>query len=166
MISMTRPEVTSLLHGLHRIYDPEMILKVFNLSRFCSFSLIQPEKHKCVPRQHYLEHRGARLTNLGPGNYSAQVRATSLAGNSSWTESMFFYVPPPKRNSADLVRVWETLNLFEADNKNVEAVLMMFFSPGDDEVTFYLVIIIPIIATLLIASLTTILFFVNKKRRV
>uniref|UniRef100_A0A674N6Q1 Tyrosine-protein kinase receptor n=1 Tax=Takifugu rubripes TaxID=31033 RepID=A0A674N6Q1_TAKRU len=58
----------------------------------------EPEKHKCVSRQHYLEHKGARLTNLGPGNYSAQVRATSLAGNSSWTESLFFYVPPPKRD--------------------------------------------------------------------
>lgn len=118
-----------------------------------------------MPRQHYLEHRGARLTNLGPGNYSAQVRATSLAGNSSWTESMFFYVPPPQRNLAHIVRVWEILQRIEANEKNVEAVLMRFFSPGDD-VTFYLVIIIPIIATLLIACLTTILFFVNKKRRV
>lgn len=79
---------------------------------------------------------------------------------------MFFYVPPPKRNSAHLARVWELLKLFEADEKNAEAALMMFFSAGDDDVTFYLVIIIPIIATLLIASLTTILFFVNKKRRV
>lgn len=103
--------------------DPEA--ETFDLSR--SFALFQPEKHKCVPRQHYLEHRGARLTNLGPGNYSAQVRATSLAGNSSWTESMFFYVPPPKRNSADLVRLWEILKLLEANNKDVDAVLMMFF---------------------------------------
>uniref|UniRef100_A0A8C4E5L4 Tyrosine-protein kinase receptor n=1 Tax=Dicentrarchus labrax TaxID=13489 RepID=A0A8C4E5L4_DICLA len=53
---------------------------------------------ECVSRQHYREHRGARLTNLGSGNYSARVRATSLAGNGSWTESVFFYVPPPKRD--------------------------------------------------------------------
>uniref|UniRef100_A0A8C4DZ59 Tyrosine-protein kinase receptor n=1 Tax=Dicentrarchus labrax TaxID=13489 RepID=A0A8C4DZ59_DICLA len=46
-----------------------------------------PEKHECVSRQHYREHRGARLTNLGSGNYSARVRATSLAGNGSWTEN-------------------------------------------------------------------------------
>uniref|UniRef100_UPI0037E90E0C insulin-like growth factor 1a receptor n=1 Tax=Semicossyphus pulcher TaxID=241346 RepID=UPI0037E90E0C len=56
------------------------------------------QKHECVSRQHYREHRGARLTNLGSGNYSARVRATSLAGNGSWTESVFFYVPPPKRD--------------------------------------------------------------------
>lgn len=124
------------------------------------FALFQPEKHKCVSRQHYLEHKGARLTNLGPGNYSAQVRATSLAGNSSWTESVFFYVRPPKRNAAYIVIPCR------ASNKNAKAVLTMLFSPGDDAVTFYLVIIIPIIATLLIAGLTTILFFVNKKRRV
>ncbi|KAG9266987.1 insulin-like growth factor 1 receptor [Astyanax mexicanus] len=51
------------------------------------------EKHECVSRQHYKEHRGVRLTNLGPGNYSARVRATSLAGNGSWTEPIAFYVP-------------------------------------------------------------------------
>ncbi|KAM3610116.1 uncharacterized protein V6R79_025621 [Siganus canaliculatus] len=59
----------------------------------------EPEKHECVSRQHYREYRGARLTNLSPGNYSARVRATSLAGNGSWTESASFYVPPPKRDS-------------------------------------------------------------------
>ncbi|KAG7468187.1 hypothetical protein MATL_G00140190 [Megalops atlanticus] len=58
----------------------------------------EPEKHECVSRQHYREHRGARLSNLGPGNYSARVRATSLAGNGSWTEPMGFYVPQPKRD--------------------------------------------------------------------
>ncbi|XP_008290209.1 insulin-like growth factor 1a receptor, partial [Stegastes partitus] len=56
------------------------------------------EKHGCVSRQQYREYKGARLTNLGSGNYSARVRATSLAGNGSWTDSVFFYVPPPKRD--------------------------------------------------------------------
>ncbi|XP_029008650.1 insulin-like growth factor 1a receptor [Betta splendens] len=56
----------------------------------------EPEKHECVSRQHYREHRGARLTNLGPGNHSARVRATSLAGNGSWTESAFFYIAPKR----------------------------------------------------------------------
>lgn len=63
------------------------------------FVFHQPEKHKCVSRQQYREHKGARLTNLGSGNYSARVRATSLAGNGSWTETMFFYVHPPSRNT-------------------------------------------------------------------
>nr|XP_020467446.1 insulin-like growth factor 1 receptor [Monopterus albus] len=57
----------------------------------------EPEKHECVSRQQYREHRGARLMNLGPGNYSASVRATSLAGNGSWTERGSFYVSPPNR---------------------------------------------------------------------
>uniref|UniRef100_A0A671WYW3 Tyrosine-protein kinase receptor n=1 Tax=Sparus aurata TaxID=8175 RepID=A0A671WYW3_SPAAU len=59
----------------------------------------EPEKIECVSRQHYREHKGARLTNLGSGNYSAHVRAISLAGNGSWTESVSFYVPPPKQDS-------------------------------------------------------------------
>ncbi|KAK2842226.1 hypothetical protein Q5P01_012426 [Channa striata] len=58
----------------------------------------EPEKHECVSRQHYREHGGARLTNLGSGNYSAYVRATSLAGNGSWTDSVSFYIPPHKRD--------------------------------------------------------------------
>ncbi|XP_067089984.1 insulin-like growth factor 1a receptor [Osmerus mordax] len=55
----------------------------------------EPEKHECVSRQHY-RTKGARLTNLASGNYSVRMRATSLAGNGSWTEPVFFYVPPPK----------------------------------------------------------------------
>ncbi|KAK7925860.1 hypothetical protein WMY93_008170 [Mugilogobius chulae] len=58
----------------------------------------EPEKHECVSQHQYRTHRGARLSLLGPGNYSARVRATSLAGNGSWTESVSFYVPPPKRD--------------------------------------------------------------------
>uniref|UniRef100_A0A8C9VLL2 Tyrosine-protein kinase receptor n=1 Tax=Scleropages formosus TaxID=113540 RepID=A0A8C9VLL2_SCLFO len=58
---------------------------------------VELEKHECVSRQHYRDHRGAWLNNLGPGNYSARVRATSLAGNGSWTEPVFFYVSQPKR---------------------------------------------------------------------
>ena len=50
-----------------------------------------------MSRQQFHEHRGGRLSNLGPGNYSARVRAISLAGNGSWTETVYFYVAPPKR---------------------------------------------------------------------
>ncbi|CAL8404701.1 unnamed protein product [Boreogadus saida] len=52
----------------------------------------ESEKHECVSRQMYQEQRGARLSNLTPGNYSALVRATSLAGNGSWTPPVSFYV--------------------------------------------------------------------------
>ncbi|KAM4552957.1 insulin-like growth factor 1a receptor [Fundulus diaphanus] len=58
----------------------------------------EPEKHKCVSRQLYHKYKGVRLALLSSGNYSAHVRATSLAGNGSWTESISFYVPPPKRD--------------------------------------------------------------------
>uniref|UniRef100_A0A8C0Y432 Tyrosine-protein kinase receptor n=1 Tax=Cyprinus carpio carpio TaxID=630221 RepID=A0A8C0Y432_CYPCA len=54
-------------------------------------------KHECVSRQHYREHKGVKLSNLGPGNYSARVRATSLAGNGSWTEPIAFYVNQVER---------------------------------------------------------------------
>ncbi|KAL2094088.1 hypothetical protein ACEWY4_011400 [Coilia grayii] len=55
----------------------------------------EPGKHECVSRQQYMVLKGARLSNLGPGNYSARVKPTSLAGNGSWTEPIFFYVPQP-----------------------------------------------------------------------
>ncbi|MED6231465.1 Insulin-like growth factor 1 receptor [Ataeniobius toweri] len=58
----------------------------------------EAEKHNCVSRQQYHKYKGVRLTILSSGNYSARVRATSLAGNGSWTESISFYVPPPKRD--------------------------------------------------------------------
>ncbi|XP_058256957.1 insulin-like growth factor 1b receptor [Hemibagrus wyckioides] len=51
------------------------------------------EKHECVSRQHYKEHRGVRLTNLGPGKYSVRVRATSLARNGSWTQPIVLNIP-------------------------------------------------------------------------
>ncbi|XP_034032455.1 insulin-like growth factor 1a receptor [Thalassophryne amazonica] len=60
----------------------------------------ESEKHECVSRRHYYEHKGTRLTNLGAGNYSVHVRATSLAGNGSWTDTLSFYVPPPKRENS------------------------------------------------------------------
>ncbi|XP_056135138.1 insulin-like growth factor 1 receptor [Lampris incognitus] len=53
----------------------------------------ETEKHECVSRQMYQELRGARLSNLSPGNYSVCIRATSLAGNGSWTQPVAFYVP-------------------------------------------------------------------------
>ncbi|XP_076118364.1 insulin-like growth factor 1a receptor [Alosa pseudoharengus] len=55
----------------------------------------ESEKHECVSREQYLLLKGARLTNLSPGNYSARVQPTSLAGNGSWTKPIFFYIPQP-----------------------------------------------------------------------
>lgn len=61
----------------------------------CSVS--QLEKHECVSSRNYKEHRGVRLTNLSPGNYSVRVRATSLAWNGSWTKPIPMYISQPER---------------------------------------------------------------------
>ncbi|XP_063738253.1 insulin-like growth factor 1b receptor isoform X3 [Eleginops maclovinus] len=52
----------------------------------------EAEKHECVSGQTYQGQRGVRLSNLSPGNYSIRVRATSLAGNGSWTRGVDLYV--------------------------------------------------------------------------
>ncbi|XP_024864474.1 insulin-like growth factor 1b receptor [Kryptolebias marmoratus] len=52
----------------------------------------ETEKHECVSGQVYRTQRGVRLSNLSPGNYSVRVRATSLAGNGSWTHHLHLYV--------------------------------------------------------------------------
>ncbi|TKS69749.1 Insulin-like growth factor 1 receptor [Collichthys lucidus] len=52
----------------------------------------EAEKQECVSGQTYRVQRGVRLSNLSPGNYSVRVRATSLAGNGSWTHSLDLYV--------------------------------------------------------------------------
>uniref|UniRef100_A0A672Z5R0 Tyrosine-protein kinase receptor n=1 Tax=Sphaeramia orbicularis TaxID=375764 RepID=A0A672Z5R0_9TELE len=62
------------------------------------------EKHECVSGQMYQTQRGVRLSNLSPGNYSVRVRATSLAGNGSWTHMVDLYVAERKIHVAvDLV---------------------------------------------------------------
>uniref|UniRef100_A0A452J778 Tyrosine-protein kinase receptor n=1 Tax=Gopherus agassizii TaxID=38772 RepID=A0A452J778_9SAUR len=57
------------------------------------------EKRECVSRQEYRKFGGAKLTHLNPGNYSARVQATSLAGNGSWTEPVSFYVQPKRKRN-------------------------------------------------------------------
>ncbi|XP_041424918.1 insulin receptor isoform X1 [Xenopus laevis] len=47
----------------------------------------------CVSQKQYNTDKGAKLRVLTPGNYSVKIRATSLAGNGSWTEQAYFQVP-------------------------------------------------------------------------
>ncbi|KAK2084457.1 hypothetical protein P7K49_037490 [Saguinus oedipus] len=54
----------------------------------------------CVSRLRYAKFGGVHLALLPPGNYSARVRATSLAGNGSWTDSVAFYIPGPEEEDA------------------------------------------------------------------
>uniref|UniRef100_A0AAZ3RTX2 Tyrosine-protein kinase receptor n=1 Tax=Oncorhynchus tshawytscha TaxID=74940 RepID=A0AAZ3RTX2_ONCTS len=50
------------------------------------------ELHHCVSRKMYQQSEGCRLRVVHPGNYTVRIRATSLAGNGSWTDPTHFYV--------------------------------------------------------------------------
>ncbi|XP_061879803.1 insulin receptor a [Entelurus aequoreus] len=50
------------------------------------------ELHHCVSRNVYRVTRGCKLRVMHSGNYTVRIRATSLAGNGSWTEPTYFYV--------------------------------------------------------------------------
>uniref|UniRef100_A0A4W4FHM5 Tyrosine-protein kinase receptor n=1 Tax=Electrophorus electricus TaxID=8005 RepID=A0A4W4FHM5_ELEEL len=50
------------------------------------------ELHHCVSRISYEKTGGCKLRVGHPGNYSVRIRATSLAGNGSWTEPTYFYI--------------------------------------------------------------------------
>ncbi|NWH79304.1 INSRR protein, partial [Piaya cayana] len=54
----------------------------------------------CVSRHRYSKYGGVHLALLQPGNYSAKVRATSLAGNGSWTGLVKFYILGPGSHGA------------------------------------------------------------------
>ena len=64
---------------------------------FCDLALPrQAEQQQCVSWIKYRnDKKGYIFHNLLPGNYTAQVRATSLAGNGSWTEPVYFKVHNP-----------------------------------------------------------------------
>lgn len=56
----------------------------------------------CVSRLAYQKTGGTKLSLVQPGNYSLRVRATSLAGNGSFTKTTHFFMPnrkagPPAR---------------------------------------------------------------------
>uniref|UniRef100_A0A3Q0RIU0 Tyrosine-protein kinase receptor n=1 Tax=Amphilophus citrinellus TaxID=61819 RepID=A0A3Q0RIU0_AMPCI len=50
----------------------------------------------CVSRPAYQKLGGTKLSLVQPGNYSVRVRATSLAGNGSFTETIYFFMPNRK----------------------------------------------------------------------
>ncbi|XP_063803191.1 insulin receptor-related protein isoform X2 [Pseudophryne corroboree] len=61
-----------------------------------------PSTVVCVSRQRFHRYKGVHLTLVQPGNYSARIRATSLAGNGSWTEPIMFFVLGPKEQPENL----------------------------------------------------------------
>ncbi|XP_038167546.1 insulin receptor-related protein [Arvicola amphibius] len=63
----------------------------------------------CVSRLRYAKVGGVQLALLPPGNYSARVRATSLAGNGSWTDGVAFYITGPEEEDAGGLRILLTV---------------------------------------------------------
>ncbi|KAJ7308412.1 hypothetical protein JRQ81_008957 [Phrynocephalus forsythii] len=63
------------------------------------------ELRHCVSRRDYAHDQGCKLRRLQPGNYSARIRATSLAGNGSWTEPVYFYVDDYLSGPTNLVSI-------------------------------------------------------------
>ncbi|KAH0505924.1 Insulin receptor-related protein [Microtus ochrogaster] len=63
----------------------------------------------CVSRLRYAKVGGVQLALLPPGNYSAKVRATSLAGNGSWTDGVAFYITGPEEEDAGGLRILLTV---------------------------------------------------------
>lgn len=72
--------------------------------------VILQELHYCVSRNMYKVSRGCKLKVMHPGNYTVRIRATSLAGNGSWTEPTYFYVQDPSKTSRGPSSLTVTLN--------------------------------------------------------
>ena len=77
----------------------------FWTSVFVLLLLLLQELHYCVSRNTYRETRGCNLKVMHPGNYTVRIRATSLAGNGSWTEPTYFYV----QDASELL-FWQEVN--------------------------------------------------------
>ncbi|KAM8921479.1 insulin receptor-related protein [Pelodytes ibericus] len=60
-----------------------------------------PSTVVCVSRQRFQKYKGVHLTLLQPGNYSALIRATSLAGNGSWTDPTVFFILGPEEEQSE-----------------------------------------------------------------
>ncbi|XP_072284783.1 insulin receptor-related protein [Pyxicephalus adspersus] len=60
-----------------------------------------PSTVVCVSRQKFKRNKGVYINVAKPGNYSARIRVTSLAGNGSWTEPVVFSVRHPEQESSE-----------------------------------------------------------------
>ncbi|KAM9500479.1 insulin receptor a [Clarias gariepinus] len=63
------------------------------------------ELNHCVSRKHYVTEGGCRLRVVHPGNYTVRIRATSLAGNGSWTEPAHFYVKDLRVDPTNMLKM-------------------------------------------------------------
>lgn len=58
----------------------------------CLSPQVVPEQI-CISIKEFQKLNGYRLTGLDPGNWTYQINAVSLAGNSSFTAEKYFIVP-------------------------------------------------------------------------
>ncbi|KAA0719463.1 Insulin receptor [Triplophysa tibetana] len=63
------------------------------------------ELHHCVSRKNYIVDGGCKLRVVHPGNYTVRIRATSLAGNGSWTEPTHFYVQDLRVDPSNMLKI-------------------------------------------------------------
>ncbi|KAK6291194.1 hypothetical protein J4Q44_G00384050 [Coregonus suidteri] len=63
------------------------------------------ELHHCVSRKMYQQSEGCKLRVVHPGNYTVRIRATSLAGNGSWTDPTQFYVEDLRVDPSNMVKI-------------------------------------------------------------
>ncbi|KAJ8357694.1 hypothetical protein SKAU_G00204880 [Synaphobranchus kaupii] len=63
------------------------------------------EQHRCIPQKSYIVDGGCNLRVVHPGNYTLRIRATSLAGNGSWTEPTHFYVQDRRNDPFSVVKI-------------------------------------------------------------
>ncbi|XP_055740156.1 insulin receptor-like [Salvelinus fontinalis] len=63
------------------------------------------EQHHCVSRKMYQQSEGCKLRVVHPGNYTVRIRATSLAGNGSWTDPTHFYVEDLRVDPSNMLKI-------------------------------------------------------------
>ncbi|KAG9350665.1 hypothetical protein JZ751_024554 [Albula glossodonta] len=76
----------------HEIADHSVHIKWQEPKAPNGMIILYEEQHICVSRKNYALHGGYKVRVVHSGNYTVKVRATSLAGNGSWTEPTYFYV--------------------------------------------------------------------------
>lgn len=72
----------------------------------------------------YKVTRGCKLKVMHPGNYTVRIRATSLAGNGSWTEPTYFYVQDPSK-SLPMIKAAQGKNYTVPNSHNMVTVILI-----------------------------------------
>ncbi|RWS21104.1 insulin receptor-like protein, partial [Leptotrombidium deliense] len=60
---------------------------------------------RCISRLDYLEHKGVRLTDLRPGNYSFRLRSKSLSAVGNWTKLVYYDIPSKEQSFTTIIVV-------------------------------------------------------------